>query len=336
MATFYISEDFGDGTNDAGTDSKDAEVQWENQTNSRIGATAKAEAISGRFEFAAKGTDGGDVDVGTRRIEGYWNFGAGRFGIGKGYTPINQFLSGQVFDGDAGLLGRGFMYGGRPGFASLQFGGFDVALITNRGTGDGGDLGTGGDVDVYLPKIEASYGMSFDTWNFAVRGGFQTYEIEDVTVPAPGTGTEDVTVTSWIIGGDAGWNFGPGYLRGALSYGQNIGIARWAGAVAPLYDGDDDTEDLNTFQAGLVAGIKVSDMMSFEGGFGYNYTDPNDAPSTRDETAESFEFYVQGVFQMAPGMFIIPEIGYRDLGNNFADVEQGSLIYGGAKWQINF
>lgn len=338
METFYQSTDFGDGLNAAGTDSKDAEVSWNLQGNSRVGATAKAEAISGRFELGLKGTDGGDLDVGTRRIEGYWNFGAGTLGVGKGYTPINQFLSGQVFASDAGLLGRGFMYGGRPGFISLKFGGFDVALITNGGNQDGGDLGTGGDEDIYLPKIEASYGMSFDTWNFAIRGGAQTYEIEDVPVPVVG-GTEDVDVTSWVIAGDAGWNFGPGYVRGGLSYGQNLSAARWAAASEPgfpLYDGDDSTEDLLTFQAALVAGIKVSDMMSFEGGFGYINTNPDDAPSTRDEETSQWEVYVQGVFQLAPGMFIIPEVGYIDLGNNFLDAEQGSTIYAGAKWQINF
>ena len=342
IQTFYVSEDFGDGTNAAGTDSKDARIDWSLQGNSRIGATVKAEAVSGRFELGLKASDdtqdigtAGDGDVGTRRIEGYWNFGAGRLGVGKGYTPINQFLSGQVFAGDAGLLGRGFMYGGRPGFISLQFGGFDVALITNFAEGnDAADLGLTGDVDVFLPKIEASYGMSFDTWNFAIRGGAQTYEIEDAVTP---TGTEDVTVTSWIIGGDAGWNFGPGYLRGALSYGSNLGQARWAGQKgATIFDGDDDTEDVLTFQAGLVAGIKVSDMMSFEGGFGFVNSNPDDAPSARDEETTQWEVYVQGLFQLAPGVFIIPEVGYIDLGNSFLDAEQGSTIYAGAKWQINF
>ena len=117
---------------------------------------------------------------------------------------------------------------------------------------------------------------------------------------------------------------------------MNLDQARWAGGGSVLYDGDDDTEDVNTLQAALVAGIKVSDMMSFEGGFGYSYNEPDDAPSSRDEEITQWEVYVQGLFQLYPGMFIIPEVGYRDLGNNFADAEQGSTIYAGAKWQINF
>ena len=354
METFYTSQDFGDGTNAAGTDDKDSEIRWRLQGNSRVGVNVKAEAISGLVELGLKAEDdsvskdgvatrdigqAGDGDVGTRRIEGYWNFGAGRLGVAKGYTPMSQFISGQVFNSDNGLLGRGTIYAFRPGNISLRFGGFDVALITNAGDSDAGDLdgslgASAGDVDVYLPKIEASYGMSFDTWNFAVRGGFQTYEIEDY-LNAAGS-TEDVTVTSWVLAADGGWNFGPGYLRGALSYGQNMSVARWLGGGSVLLDGDDDVEDVNTFQGALIAGIKVSDMMSFEGGFGYLYNDPNDAPSPRDESAQEWEVYVQGVFQLAPGMFIIPEVGYQDFGNDFSDVEKGSLIYAGAKWQINF
>jgi hypothetical protein len=35
------------------------------------------------------------------------------------------------------------------------------------------------------------------------------------------------------------------------------------------WDGDDDTNDVNTFMGAIVAGLKVSDMLNFEGGFGY-------------------------------------------------------------------
>jgi len=35
------------------------------------------------------------------------------------------------------------------------------------------------------------------------------------------------------------------------------------------WDGGDDTNDVNTFMGAIVAGLKVSDMLDFEGGFGY-------------------------------------------------------------------
>ena len=331
MATFWTSEDFGDGLNDAGTDDKDSGLQWDLQGNSRIGVNVKADHIKGQVELGLNSDGGNDEEVTTRRVYGVWNFGAGSFKVGKDYTPINQFLSGQVFAGDAGLLGRGFMYAGRPGQLALEFGGFEVALIENQGEGE--DLGTGGDPDVSLPKIEASYSAAYDAFNFAIRGGAQTWKIEDVPVAGD---TEDVDVTSYIIGADAGFNFGPGYVKGGLSWGRNIDVARWAGGIDVLYDGDDDVEDVDTLQFGLVAGMKVSDMLSFEIGGGWVQNDPKDAPNGRDEKVQQYEIYGQSVILLAPGVYVIPEIGFGDNGDDVTDNDDGSAWYAGGKWQINF
>jgi hypothetical protein len=244
MATFYNSRDYGDDTNPAGTDDKDDEVQWNLQGNSRLGATVKAENISGRFEFGIN-----ESTVTSRRIFGVWDFGAAKLKVGKDYTPVKQFISGQAFDADLGLLGIGTAYGSRRGQIALSFGGFEVALIdATSGLINGMDADstidslpgaplpsavtrvtnaafTGGDVDEYLPKIEAAWGMSFDTWNFKLNGGFQWYQIEDV-VSAAGA-NEDVDVTSWTLGADAGVNLGPAYIKGAINFGTNVGNAGW-------------------------------------------------------------------------------------------------------------
>jgi len=45
IATYYVSDDYGDGLNPAGTDTKDSELQWNMQGNSRIGANIKAENL---------------------------------------------------------------------------------------------------------------------------------------------------------------------------------------------------------------------------------------------------------------------------------------------------
>ena len=112
---------------DAGFD-EDDQIQWKLQGNSRLGATVKAENISGRFEFGIN-----ESDVTSRRIYGEWDFGAAKLKVGKDYSPVKQFISGQVFDGDAGLLGNGTAYGGRNGQIALSFGGFEVAAVTNQG-----------------------------------------------------------------------------------------------------------------------------------------------------------------------------------------------------------
>jgi hypothetical protein len=350
MATFFDSVD----EKDVGPKSSD--VQWDLQGNSRVGANVKADHIKGQFELGLNGTkdgkdsstnslssDGADGDVSTRRIYGVWNFGAGSFKVGKDYTPVSKFISGQVFDSDAGLIGFGAPYGGRPGQAAISFGGFELALITPKIDNDlPTDDGTvealdTGDPKRTLPKIEAGYGMAFDAWNFDIFGGYQYYSLKDVESTVDGS-TDDIDVTSYIIGGSGKFNFGPAYVGAQIWFGQNVGDAKWSGGAfdKASFDGDDDTNDVDTMGGILVAGMKVSDMLSFEAGFGYIQDDPDDAPNGFDEKTKAWDVYGQAVVTMAPGVYIIPEVGYRELGNNPEDQDQGKQFYLGAKWQIDF
>ena len=357
LATFYTSVDFGDFTNAAGTDDSDDGTRWELQGNSRLGATVRGENVRGRVELGLKGIDGGDLDVGTRRIAGTWNFGAGTLKVGKDYTPVNQFISSQAFDGDLGLLGIGTFYGRRPAGLELGFGRLRIALLdpsTSLISGLGATPTTflptagatiiiagssaNGDVDSYFPKVEASWGMSFDQFSFNVMGGFQTYQIEDVT-PAAGGSTDDVDVTSWVVGADAAFSFGPAYIRGAVSMSQNPSDAGWftyAYSGGAFWDGTDDTDDTDLIMAALVAGFKMSDMVSFEGGFGYSDYD-NDASGFAD--TQPWAAYINATIQLAPGVWIIPEAGMFDFDNvplDVSDDDAGDAFYIGAKWQIDF
>ena len=335
MATWYDTRDFNNGTasdldaGGAGLTKKDGfdgddQVQWNLATNSRLGATVKAENISGRFEFGIN-----ESTVTSRRIFGVWDFGAAKLKVGKDYTPVKQFISGQAFGSDAGLLGNGTAYGSRVGQIALSFGGFEVALIDNNG-GALRDMDTG-DVDIYVPKIEAAWGMAFDTWNFKLIGGFQYYNIED-----GGAGEDDVDVTSWLLGADAGVNFGPLYFKGAVSGGTNWGNAGWSGATAgAAFDGDDETDDIDTYMAALVAGFKFTDQLTFEIGGGYNYNDPDE--DGQDDTNIT-ALYAQAVVSLAPGVWIIPEAGYYSYGTDFDGTghNDGTEFYIGGKWQIDF
>jgi len=353
MATFYTSEDKADA--------KRTDLQWDLQGNSRFGATIKAENINARVEMGIN-----EANVSARRVYGVWNFGSGTMKVGKDYTPTSQFISGQVFDGDLGLLGIGTNYGSRHGQIAFGFGNFEIALI-NPNTGFISGLketstvgitfttATGGAVPVsvataangdprdVIPKIEAGWGMSFDAWNFNLMGGVQYFSIADVESSKTDGGKDDIDVTSYILGGDVGFNFGPGYVKAAVSFGENIGDANWSlpgaaggtsgsGGLA-VWDGDDDTNDTTTAQAALVGGLKVSDMLSFEGGFGVR-GDATDGGGPRNTTP--WAVYVQSVIALAPGVYIIPEVGYYDYDNNAAGKDQGSLFYLGGKWQINF
>jgi len=366
MTTFYVSNDYGDDLNDAGTSDKDDTLLWDLQGNSRFGANVKADHIKGQIEMGIN-----ESNVSARRVYGTWNFGSGWLKVGKDYTPVDQFISGQVFDSDLGMLGAGTMYGGRHGQIALGFGGFEIALInpstgllrnmdvTSTGIitvpGQPGqpsiDIPTSittaanGNGKTYIPRIAAKWGMGFDAWNFNVMGGFQYYSIEDVeNIDPDDDSTEDIDVTSYLIGGDVGFNFGPGYVKGAMSYGRNIGEAEWgipgartsgSNGGRALWDGDDDTNDTDTLMAALVGGLKVSDMLEFEAGVGYR-KDATDGDGGAQRNTAPINFYVNSVITLAPGVFIIPEVGYYDLDNNNAGDDAGSLMYVGGKWQINF
>ncbi len=92
-------------------------TQWALQGNSRVGATVKGDMLEGRFEFGVRG--GGNVNA--RRLYGVWHFTEGwGLKVGKDYTPITFFLSGQVFDSDAGLLQVGNAYGSRRGQVAVE------------------------------------------------------------------------------------------------------------------------------------------------------------------------------------------------------------------------
>ena len=360
MATFYVTTDddhsaqtISDpaGTPNLGTD--DSGVRWQLQGNSRLGANVKAENVAGRVELGLSASDAHDGTPGVRLIYGDWKFSdAGKLRVGKSYTPSSQFISGQAYGDDLGLLGIGTNYGRRVPGLQLMMGGFTVALLES-----GADAGSkwtsfttdavpgitgatrNGDIDNYLPKIEAGWGMSMDTWNFNLMGGFQYVEIEDV-VNNNGK-KKDVDVTSYIIGGDVGFNFGPAYVKAAVSYGENWTNARWSdlgdgfsnAAAGAIFDGKNDAKDSTNYQGALVAGFKFTDTLTFEAGAGYRMAD-SDAKGYKDDDA--YNVYGQAVIAMAPGVWLIPEVGYFNWLDGYDGKSQGDEIYLGAKWQIDF
>ena len=332
MATFWDHVDYGD--NEVNGEGDDDSLIWDFQTNSRLGAKVKADKVSGRIELGLKGSDGGDVDVGTRLAYGVWQFSDNAsLKVGKDYGLIYQGWSNSVFDADNDLNGIGTGYGFRIGEILLQIGGLQLALVTPRSQ----DLGTGGDVDVYLPKFEGKYSLKLDTITFAILGGYQWYKIDQT--PAS-TLTDDIDVTSWIVGGEVLWNIGAFYVNGGFNYGQNWTSARWndlgytnnANAGAVVNAGGDDVEDCTSWQAALVVGMKFTDTITFEVGGGYR-SDDQDAADNEDD---AWQIYGQAVISLAPGVSLVPEIGYFDYMDNPAGNDEGYEWYAGAKWQIDF
>jgi hypothetical protein len=344
VSTFYIQEDFGDF--EENSESDDWGLAWNFQTNSRLGAHVKADKVKGQIELGLKGTDGGDIDVGTRRAYGVWMFADNAsLKVGKDYSPVTRFISGQVFNEDAGLLGAGNFYGRRPGGLTLGLGSFNLALLTNAlntsaYAGAPAWPGTG-DVDNNYPKVEADYMLKLGSFDIRPFGGFQYFQISSTGASeAAGTLTDDVDIYSYVIGIDSMVNLGAFYLGGQFSYGINWTNANWsnsllggtAGSLAVL-DGTDDVKDTTSMQALLVAGLKFTPTLKFEVGAGYRSDDPDVNGVDADEM---WSLYGQAVITLAPGVYLIPEAGYVDNMDDFAGDDEGYTWYAGAKWQIDF
>jgi hypothetical protein len=380
MATFYTSQDLGkdlelvspntfiavDDRNSA-NQSTVKDLNWNLQYNSRIGATVKGAMFEGRFEYGARPAmrDNGAVTnfANVRCLYGIWKFAEGwGLKVGKDYTPITFFLSNQVFDNDSNLQFLGEAYGARRGQLAVEGqlgpGMLKVALIDQ--TTD--TLNTpDGVVEKLLPKFEASYQYYFsDAMSAHAFGGYQTYSVK-----YPGTfgGTSDFSVDSWVVGAGADLNFGPFSVKPQVSYYQNGAAAGWlqnnylpfstSGFVSQINSvygtdlqviGSNDVLDAKNLMAMLAVGFKPTESLGFEAGIGYVGYETDSYQGVKIKN-NYLEYYLQAVFTLAKGVYIIPEIGYRDFGTQdidkpffivAPDVDLGSLFYAGAKWQIDF
>jgi len=319
MGTFFNSKD-----KDAGDDD---DLQWDMFGTSRIGARVKAsDSVGGRFEYGVSGKSvgGGHKLARVRLLYGTWNFGAGTLVVGRDYTPLLHSFSSQVGMDDGGLWGSGILYDGRNPQIKLRLGGFQVALINPKT----GVLGADGDVDVSVPKIAAKYRFATDVFHVSVAGGYQTYDVDN------STDAGDYSVDSWVVGIGGGASFGPVGIFTNVYIGQNdaqLGNAHYADASASIIGGQVIDNDTLGFTGGVT--FKATDMLSFEGGYGYESAELDTSGSNADETSM---YYVQASIVVAPGVKIQPEIGIADWHEDGTGADKGSTTYFGARWIISF
>ena len=128
-----------------------------------------------------------------------------------------------------------------------------------------------------------------------------------------------------------------------LTFGQNWGNAGWTTPGLYTYGGyatfkgpgTDDVKDCDSYQFAGSVRFKFTDTMTFEVGAGYHNDDPDASSLQEDEVAQ---YYGQAVIALAPGVWIVPEIGYYNFydGPTKNNSDQGSTFYAGLKWQIDF
>jgi hypothetical protein len=322
----------------------DQDMTWTNQSNTRIGAKVKAsDAISGRFELAV--FSGG---TNTRLMYGEYNFGSGSLLVGQDYTPVDNILSSSIGalayqitgfaapqDGEGDALTIGSFYESRQPQIKLKFGDLELAFIrmsTNAPEGAGAAIYT--DTDTTLPKVEVAYKFKTDMFYLKPYGGYNAVDFSNPLTD------DSETVTSYVYGVAGKVNFGPLWVA-ANVYGSqnsgNFGTLNRRLADNAVMSATGNVEDSTTFGGQVIAGFKMSDMFGFEAGYS---ADSNEVDVTGGTAKNKpSHWYVNATLTLAPGVYIIPEVGYFDFGDlelPGGDTDQGDATYYGVEWKINF
>jgi len=339
MTTVYYdkSKEVAQPANPNGFDDQD--LTWTNQSNTRIGAKVKAsDAVSGRFELAVY-----SAAVATRLMYGEYNWGSGSLLVGQDYTPVDQILSSSigalsyqitgtspVADGEGDALTIGSFYESRKPQIKLKFGGLQLAFISPATT----STATYSDIDTTIPKVEVNYSFKTDAFSITPYAGYNTV---DMTNPAT---DQSVSVDSYVVGAAGKVNFGPLGVKANIFIAQNAGDygrLRRATFDTAVVNGT-DTEDATTWGGQIIAGFKMSDMFAFEAGYSYDHNELDVTPGVTGENDPS-HWYVNATITLAPGVYIIPEIGMFDFGDaevGGVSTDLGDCTYYGAEWKINF
>jgi hypothetical protein len=286
------------------------------QNNARLGARISVnEQLSARFEYGQ--------DVNVRVLYGEWHFGAGSLLVGQAYSPLNINYSSQVFWDDTNLTDIGGVYSSRNPMIRLTFGGFQIAVLEPDTPGISGVSTT----ENKLPKLEARYRVRGNQWDFQVAGGYHSYDVID--------GPAEYGINSYVLAMGGSIRPGKALLAATVWMGQNTGGYRMENlsddlptldtAAGSVYDNDG-------YGYTLIAGYTDNDMLYLEAGYGYIQADSEDPGKAVDQM---HSYYAQSRITLAPGVFVVPEIGLINWGK-FQNKDMGETTYYGAKWQIDF
>ena len=168
-----------------------------------------------------------------------------------------------------------------------------------------------------------------------VFGGYNTTD-EVMTAT-----NKEYSINSHVIGLNARVNVGPAYLKGIIYSGQNQlnygSETSWVWSA--YYDAATDSiTDIDALGWFLVAGCKVTDMVSLEAGYGQRKLERERPGFDKDEDKNAM-FYINMPITVAKGFTITPEFGYFDeKDQNIAGVskDQGDTTYYGVYWRMDF
>jgi hypothetical protein len=308
----------------------DTDTVWLMQNNSRFGGKVAAGDIAGHIEVSAASVSSGSTDnIGLRHLTGTWNFGAGTLLVGHTWAVITNLLSNAAANQGFGMLGYGSIYQGRRDQIRLTFGGLKIGLLAPAHAA--GTTFTGAENDTTLPKVEVAYRFATDMFWVEPYVGYNSFD------QGTGVGTQTEAITSMIYGFKGKVNIGPAFIGAGFAMGTNPADYGLAGSkINAVWDGA-TVQDVDYMEYMVNVGFKMSDMVTFEGGYGRSINEI-DVAGTKVEDP-SFSYYIQADITLAPGVHLIPEyaqISEDDVTTGGTSVDEASTSYIGAKWQINF
>jgi hypothetical protein len=235
--------------------------------------------------------------------------------------------------------------------------GFKFAAITPSPTALDNLAGTVADAttESKIPKFEASYQFNFtDAMSVHAFGGWQYYDL--FWLNPVSAAKQEENVTSYMFGVGADLNFGPFFVKPQVSYCTNGAVAGWLDTNLGLNSSlpqqtpfinatGNGIVDVKSLMAMLAFGFAATESLGLEAGAGYLKSESDDYRLADGQSVNFkntyLEYYLQAAITMAKGVYLIPEVGFRDYGElegNPAEPNQdlGSLWYAGAKWQIDF
>ena len=362
------------GTPNSTTSSTDFDMR--NQVTSRLGVVTNTDKLGGKVEIGVGGQTsfvngkagdvnqdgvqvgmGGNTAVYIRHIYGTYKFDAGTLLIGQTFQPY-FFASEQVANDDNGNAndGTGGTYDGRQpqikfttnaGFYGLIMRPSGISAATNLTAAANGVNANAANVNraIYLPKI--SLGWDGKISGIALGAGVVGQSVR-ATTPGANLNQQIVSVMGYVHGKA---KFGPFDAYTNLAAGKNLGdmgIGEGAGqslatipsgvGISGAQIGTNFIEDAFTWSALLGAGYTITPMFKANLGAGYANTQASRlasglSPKKHDDKLQAF---VNFPITIAKGVFVVPEVTYRDL--LFAadgTRRQKDYIYG-AKWEFDF
>lgn len=292
----------------------DTDLDWELDVPviSQFGARFKHNSVSANVEF--------NPDIDRRHFYGAWDFGGGTLIVGHTWTPTCNPAHSDVYK--AGVTP---WYGNSVGSVrqpqiGLHIGSLKIATITPYTS----DLGTGGDTDVTIPRIEASYNLKAGPASIILWGGFNTYKIE---------AAEDYTVNSNLFGATVRAGFGAVGVAFQVWTAQNLANGTYAMPtfISASTSGDDVINVAAMGYGGHVS-YTLSETMKVTGGY-FGLTQDVDEV---DDTDDYNIMYVNLPITLAKGVTLAPEVRVISHTQGTDGEDHGSSTSYGAYWAIAF